>query len=64
PQKSLEYTHRLQTKTEVTGITVTSCPPGCGNKCSRVFEDSMGLGYKVYCECPMCHTDKIDLETK
>jgi len=42
-------------------ITVTICPPECENRiCSRVFEDPLGLGYKVYCICnrSQCHQDK------
>lgn len=45
-------------------VTVTACPTGCGNGCNRVFEDSLGLGYRVYCKCPICHTDNIGSRRK
>jgi hypothetical protein len=38
-------------------IVTTICPTGCGNGiCPRVFEDSLGMGCKVYCICDICHT--------
>jgi hypothetical protein len=41
-------------------VTVTKCPPGCGNGiCPRVFEDCLGLGCSVYCICTKsgCHKE-------
>jgi len=63
-QKSLAGTQRLQTNRKVMRIIVTTCPPGCGNNCKRVFVDTIGLGYKVYCECPICHTDNTKPKRK
>lgn len=42
-------------------VTVTICPPGCENGiCHGVFEDSLGLGYKIRCLCKKCHGNDGD----
>lgn len=49
-----------QQQGQQTVVIVTTCPPGCGINCNRVFDDSLGLGYRVYCKCPICHPDNVD----
>ena len=44
-------------------VTVTTCPPGCGNGiCPRVFEDCLGLGCSVHCICNRsgCHKESSE----
>jgi hypothetical protein len=46
-------------------VTVTKCPPGCGvGICPRIFEDSLGMGCKVYCVCDRsgCHEESSEDE--
>jgi hypothetical protein len=66
-KKSSTLDSQQQRQRQKQRIVTTICPSGCGNGiCPRVFEDSLGLGCKVYCVCdrPGCHKAASEEETK